>query len=119
MLTRSRQLSLLTLALLTTTMTACTREPDPALDLYIMPLYIAGMIPFAVSVGVRDIYAANRASRIFNAVLAVVYVAVAVGVTTIGWWRSGIFILLVAIASAVLAARPGRSGKTGAPPAAV
>lgn len=119
MLTRSRQLSLLTLALLTTTMTACTREPDPALDLYIMPLYIAGMIPFAVSVGVRDIYAANRASRIFNAVLAVVYLAVAIGVTTIGWWRSGIFILLVAIASAVLAARPGRSGKTGAPPAAV
>lgn len=113
MLNRSG-LRLLALALLTTTMTACEREPDPALDLYIMPLYIAGMIPFAVSVGARDVYAASRGTRIVNAVLAVVYLALAIGVTTLGWWRSGIFVLLVAIASGVLAARPPKQKR---PPA--
>ncbi len=111
----TRSLQLLALAVLSTTMTACEREADPALDLYIMPLYIAGMIPFAVSVGVRDIYAVSTGSRVLSGVLAAVYLAVAVFVTTMGWWRSGIFVLLVAIASAVLAARAAPTKKTPVP----
>lgn len=98
---------LLTLAVVTlSSSTGCQREADPALDLYIMPLYVAGMVPFAVSVGARDIYAASRGSRAFSAVISVLYVAACVGLVAQGWPRSGVFAALVAVASAVLASRP-------------
>lgn len=103
---RSLMLALTVVALSTT---GCQREADPALDLYIMPLYVAGMVPFAVSVGARDIYAASRGSRIFSGVVAVLYVAVCVGLISQGWPRSGVFAALVAVASAVLASRPRKA----------
>lgn len=104
---RSLMLALTVVAL--SSSTGCQREADPALDLYIMPLYVAGMVPFAISVGARDIYAASRGSRVFSGVVAVLYVAVCVGLITQGWPRSGVFSALIAIASAVLAARPRRT----------
>jgi hypothetical protein len=104
---RSLMLTLAVVAL--SSSTGCQREADPALDLYIMPLYVVGMVPFAVSVGVRDIYAASRGSRVLSGVIAVVYVAAAVGLVMQGWPRSGVFAVLIAIASAVLAARPRKA----------
>ncbi len=101
---------LLTLAVVAlSSSTGCQREADPALDLYIMPLYVAGMVPFAVSVGVRDIYAANKGSRFFSGLTAALYVSVAALVFSQGWPRSAVFALLVAVASAVLAARPRKA----------
>jgi hypothetical protein len=107
---RTARSLLLTLAVVAlSSSTGCQRESDPALDLYIMPLYVVGMVPFAVSVGARDIYAASRGSRVFSGVIAAVYVAVAIGLVMQGWPRSGVFAALIAVASAVLAARPRKT----------
>jgi hypothetical protein len=89
--------------------TGCQREADPALDLYIMPLYVVGMVPFAVSVGVRDIYAANKGSRLFSWLTAGLYLSAAALIFSQDWPRTAVFAALVAVASAVLATRPRKA----------
>ena len=96
------RLSLLMTLLVLSTSTACQREMDPVLDLYIMPLYIAGMIPFGVNVGARDVLQASRGWRVFSFVVAAVYVVVGAVIIQQGWPRSGVFAVLLAAASAYL-----------------
>lgn len=96
------RVSLLVSLLAVATSTACTRDPDPVLDIYIMPLYIAGMIPLGVNVGARDVTKASRGWRVFSFVCAIVYVGIGVVTIQQGWPRSGVFALLLAAVCAYL-----------------
>ena len=94
--------SLLTGVIALSLTTACQREADPILDLYIMPLYIAGMIPMGVNVGARDVLKASRGWRTFSFVVAVLYAIGGVVAVAAGWPRSGVFALLLAAACGYL-----------------